>query len=122
MDVLHQYLRRQFYRYNGYRRDGFTGFGPYTPEPEDFFYALLAQDNERSAIIFDTILNRLPAMTCMPGRKNIENDLIKLIWKTTIPVYARLRQKVKVRAEAMVPDIEVEGLPQPVITHEKVRW
>ena len=102
MDVLEQYHRRQFYRFDGYRRGGFSSSRRYTAEPEDFMKALAAQQNSRSAALFDTILRRLPTITCMPGKKQIEDQLVLIIWENPSPAYAKLKQKIKDRAERIL--------------------
>lgn len=98
-EVLHEYYYRQFYDFSGNRRDGFSGITPDRAEPEDFIKALVMQQDERSAKLLDTILTRLPLLTCMPDKEDIINETIKQIWDHPCPAYKSLRKKIKSRVE-----------------------
>lgn len=100
LDILQTYHRRQFYKFSGNRRGGFSGFIADRADPEDFIQALVVQQNERSAKLLDTVLYHIPSVICMPDKENIENELIDAIWKHPCPAYALLREKIKEKAEA----------------------
>lgn len=99
LDVLQAYHRRQFYQFSGIRPHGFTGYNADRAAPEDFIEALVVQQNDRSAKLLDTMLTNLPKYTCMPDQENIINAVIEQIWEHPCPAYARLREKVKQKAE-----------------------
>jgi hypothetical protein len=101
LDVLQTYHRRQFYNFSGNRPHGFTGFNADRAAPEDFIEALVVQQNDRSAKLLDTMLTYLPKYTCMPDKENIINEVIEQIWEHPCPAYARLREKVKQKAEEL---------------------
>lgn len=100
-DVLHVYLRRQFYKFSGHRPGGFTGFNADRASPEAFIDALVAQQSSNSAKLLDTMLNRLPLQTCMPDKRNITDEVITAIWEHPCPAYGSLREKIKARAEEL---------------------
>lgn len=100
-DVLHAYHWRQFYRFSGHRPGGFSGFVADRAAPEDFIRALVAQQTNNSARLLDTMLSRLPLQTCMPDKSNITDEVVMAIWEHPCPAYARLREKIKPRAEVM---------------------
>ncbi len=99
LDVLQKYHRRQFYEFSGNRPGGFSGVIADRASPEDFIAALAVQQNERSAKLLDTMLNRLPLVTCMPDKKSIIIQIVREIWEHPCPAYAELREKVKLKAE-----------------------
>ena len=99
LDVLQTYHRRQFYKFSGIRPHGFTGYNADRAAPEDFIEALVVQQNDRSEKLLDTILTYLPKYICMPDKENIINTVIEEIWEHPCPAYARLREKVKHKAE-----------------------
>lgn len=102
LDVLQKYYRRQFYKFSGIRPHGFTGFNADRAAPEDFIEALVAQQNDRSAQLLDTLLTNLPKYPCLPDKENIINAVIEQIWKNPCPAYIRLREKVKPKAEEIL--------------------
>lgn len=102
LDVLQTYHRRQFYKFSGNRPHGFTGYSADRAAPEDFIQALVIQQNDRSAKLLDTMLTYLPKYTCMPDKENIINEIIEEIWEHPCPAYARLREKVKHKAEEIL--------------------
>jgi hypothetical protein len=126
LDVFQSYYRRQFYRFNGNRRDGFTGYYFERADPEDFSNALAEQQNEGSATLFDTLLNRLPLQTCMPDGKNIMEEVIMAIWEHPCPAYGRLREKIKTRVQEILKrniSLDVPVYPASVdTTKENFRW
>jgi hypothetical protein len=126
MDILQIYHRRHFYRFLGEKRGGFTGSNYYGAEPQDFIQALAAQQNDRSARLLDTILNRLPFMTCLHDKQGIMNDLATEIWKYPCTAYERLREKIKVRAEEILKGnitIQIDRHDEPIdTTKESIRW
>jgi hypothetical protein len=99
LDVFQTYHRRQFYKFSGIRPHGFTGFNADRAAPEDFIEALVVQQNDRSAKLLDTMLTYLPKYTCLPDKESIINAVIEQIWEHPCPAYARLREKVKHKAE-----------------------
>ena len=90
-DVLQTYHRRQFYKFSGNRRDGFSGYIADRADPENFIQALVTQQTDKSALLLHTLLNRLPLRTCMPDKNNIINEVIREIWEHPCPAYIRLR-------------------------------
>lgn len=102
LDVLRAYHRRQFYQFSGNRPHGFTGYNADRAAPEDFIEALVVQQNDRSAKLLDTMLTNLPKYTCMPDKENIINAVVEQIWEYPCPAYARLREKVKHKAEEIL--------------------
>jgi hypothetical protein len=128
MDILQVYHRRYFYRFDGYRDmiGGFTGTDYYNAEPQDFIQALAAQQNDRSARLLDTILNRFPLMTCVHDKQGMMNDLVTEIWKHPCAAYERLREKIKVRAEEILKGnitIQIDRNDEPIdTTKESIRW
>jgi hypothetical protein len=126
LDVLQAYHRRQFYKFSGNRPHGFSGVVADRAAPEDFIQALVVQQNDRSAKLLDTMLNRLPLQTCMPDKENIINEVITAIWEHPCPAYARLREKIKTKAEPIFKrsiSIEVDRHDEPIdTTKEHIRW
>jgi len=126
LDVLRVYHRRQFYKFSGNRPHGFSGFVADRAAPEDFIQALVVQQNEGSAKLLDTMLTYLPKHTCMPDKENILNEVISAIWEHPCAAYARLREKIKTRAEAISKrniTISVDRYDEPTdTTEETIRW
>jgi len=107
--------------------DGFSGYVADRADPEDFIHALVVQQNEKSAPLLDTILNRLPLWACIPDMHNITNEVITEIWEHPCPAYARLREKIKAKAQ----DISKSQIQIPIdssyevpidTTKEIIRW
>jgi hypothetical protein len=122
-NVLQSYHRRQFYRFSGNRRDGFTGYIADKADPEDFIQALVMQQNQKSAKLLDTMLNRLPLQTCMPDRGNIIDGVIMEIWQHPCPAYKNLRKKIKSKAQEILKRQLTFTVDRPVDTTKKViRW
>ena len=126
LDVLQTYHRRQFYKFSGNRPHGFTGYNADRAAPEDFIQALVIQKNERSAMLLDTMLTYLPKYTCMPDKENIINEVIEEIWEHPCPAYARLREKIKHKAEEILRgriSIPLDPIHIPVdTTKRKFHW
>ena len=126
LDVLQTYHRRQFYKFSGIRPHGFTGYNADRAAPEDFIEALVVQQNDRSAKLLDTMLTYLPKYTCMPDKENIINEVIEQIWEHPCPAYARLREKVKPKAEEILKEqisIPIDPIDIPVdTTKRKYYW
>jgi len=133
LDVLQDYHYRQFYMFPGNRRGGFTGFYEDRTAPEDFIKALAAQQNEGSARLLDTMLTRLSSQTCFPDRVNIVDEVIMEIWEHPCPAYARLRRKIKTKAEEIlkkyisIPFEDLEPIEKPMekpdeTAKENIRW
>lgn len=126
LDVLQTYHRRQFYKFSGIRPHGFTGYNADPAAPEDFIEALVTQQNERSAKLLDTMLTYLPKYTCMPDKENIINEVVEQIWEHPCPAYARLREKVKPKAEEILKgriSIPIDPIDIPVdTTNRKYYW
>jgi hypothetical protein len=99
LDIFEAYHHRQFYNFSGNRRDGFSGFVPDKAEPEDFIQAVVVQENERSAKLLDTILDRLDIMPCMPDKQTIEEELVKAILEHPVAAYSGLQQKIKLKSK-----------------------
>jgi len=126
VDVLQTYHRRQFYKFSGIRPHGFSGFNADRAAPEDFIRALVVQQNDRSARLLDTMLTYLPKVTCMPDKENIVNEVIRAIWAHPCPAYARLREKIKSRAEKISMgyiSIPIDTTKIPIDTTQRIiRW
>lgn len=126
-DVLKSYHDSQFYHFSGNRPHGFTGVIADKASPEDFIGALVIQQNDRSARLLDSMLLYLPRFTCMPDKENIINEVIEEIWKHPCPAYAKLREKIKPRADKIIKkwtnEIEVEPSKIAIdTTKENLRW
>jgi hypothetical protein len=126
LDVLQTYHRRQFYKFSGTRPHGFTGYNADRAAPEDFIEALVVQQNDRSAKLLDTMLTYLPKYTCLPDKENIINAVIEQIWEHPCPAYARLREKVKHKAEEILKGhitIPLDPIDIPIDTTKRTyRW
>jgi len=126
LDVLQTYHRRQFYKFSGIRPHGFTGYNADRAAPEDFIEALVVQQNYRSAKLLDTMLTYLPKYACLPDKENIINAVVEQIWEHPCPAYARLREKVKHKAEEILKGritIPLDPIDMPVdTTKRKFYW
>lgn len=126
LDVLQTYHRRRFYNFSGNRPHGFTGFAADRAAPEDFIQALVVQQNERSAKLLDTMLTYLPKYTRMPDKETIINAVITAIWEHPCPAYAKIRQRIKRKAEELskwIFSVPVDRHEEPVdTTKENYRW
>src|SRR5688572_30557399 len=91
-DVLQAYHRRRFYKFSGNRPGGFSGIIADRAAPEDFIRALAMQQNDKSAKLLDTMLNRLPLQTCMPDKENIIDAVVMTIWEHPCSAYVKLRE------------------------------
>jgi hypothetical protein len=125
-DILQTYHRRQFYKFSGNRRDGFSGYVADRADPEDFIKALVIQQNEKSAKLLDTILNKLPLKTFMPDKESIIDNIIMEIWEHPCPAYAKLRDKINFKAKEMLKrriylPMEESNL-QIDTTKPRIRW
>ncbi len=121
-DVLQTYHRRQFYKFSGIRPHGFTGYNADRAAPEDFIEALVVQQNDRTAKLLDTMLTYLPKYTCLPDKENIINAVIEQIWEHPCSAYARLREKVKHKAEEILKGritIPLDPIDSPVDTTKR---
>ena len=126
-DVLQTYHRRQFYKFSGTRPHGFTGYAADRAAPEDFIKALVVQQTDKSARLLDTMLHRLPLQTCMPDKDYILDNLITAIWEQPCPAYAKLREKIKPKAEELLKgqiSIPMDSSYQTQVdtTERKFRW
>lgn len=126
-DVLQSYHRRQFYKFSGNRPGGFSGYLADRAAPEDFIQALVAQQNDQSANLLDTMLNRLPLQTCLPDRENVISEVIMAIWEHPCPAYATLREKIETKAEEILKrriSIPIDPSYQILAdtTARKIRW
>jgi hypothetical protein len=125
-DVLQAYHRRQFYQFSGNRPGGFSGFVADRAAPEDFIRALVAQQNDKSAKLLDTMLINLPLQRCMPDKENIINEVITEIWEHPCPAYTKLIEKIKPKAKEILKwqiDIPLDTSEMAVDTAERViRW
>lgn len=126
-DVLRTYHRRQFYKFSGNRPGGFSGFVADRAAPEDFIQALVVQQSDKSARLLDTMLIYLPKSTCLPDKENIINEVISAIWEHPCPAYAKLREKIKPKAEEIfkwqisIPLDTSYQVPIDTTTRE-IRW
>ncbi|MGN6440175.1 MAG: hypothetical protein ACTHMM_26845 [Agriterribacter sp.] len=89
-DVLQDYHRWRFYRFSGEGRHGFTGNDDNRAGAMDFIEALVRQQSEKSARLLDTILQRMPAITCVSGKDFIEDQMVMEIWEHPNPAYEKL--------------------------------
>ena len=125
-DVLQTYHRRQFYKFSGNRPHGFTGYPADRAAPEDFIQALVVQQTEKSARLLDTMLTYLPKYERMPDKETIINEIITAIWEHPCPAYAKLREKIKPKAEELLKgqiSIPLDTYPTPVDTTGRTyRW
>ena len=126
-EVLQSYHRRQFYKFSGNRRDGFSGFIADRANPEDFIHALVMQQNENSARLLDTMLMRLPLQTCMPDKDNIIDELTLKIWEHPCSAYVRLREKIEPKAKEILKwrvSIPMDSSYSALLdtTKETIRW
>jgi len=101
-DVLHEYHRRRFYKFSGFRPHGFTGFPADRAAPEDFINALVAQRTKKSATLLDTILTNLENYTWMRDRETILDETILAIWNTPCKAYEGLINKIESRARKLL--------------------
>jgi hypothetical protein len=127
LDILKTYHRGQFYKFSGNRPYGFSGVVADRATPEDFIQALAVQQNDKSAKLLDTMLNRLQLLTCMPDKENIINEIITAIWEHPCPAYAKLREKIRPKAEELSKwwrvSLPLDTTAMPVDTTEKLfRW
>jgi hypothetical protein len=126
LDIFQTYHRRRFYRFSGDNKHGFTGNEDNLSSSEDFIEALVVQQNDRSAKIFDTILHRLPAFECVADKGRIEDEVIEAIWESPCPAYAGLRERIKTKAQAILKrriSIDVDRHEEPIdTTIESIRW
>jgi hypothetical protein len=126
LDVLQTYHRRKFYKFSGIRPHGFTGLKADRAAPEDFIKALVVQQNDRSAKLLDTMLTYLPKYTCLPDKENIINAVIEEIWEHPCPAYARLREKIRPKAEEILKSrlsFTLDPIDIPVdTTKRKFHW
>ena len=98
-DVLQRYHRRQFYKFSGNRRGGFSGYIQDRADPEDFIQALVMQQSDKSAKLLDTILNRLPLQTCLPDKDYILKEVMMEIREHPCPAYKKLLEKIELKVE-----------------------
>ena len=126
-DVLLKYHRRQFYKFSGNRPGGFSGFIADRAAPESFIRALVMQKTDKSAMLLDTMLNRLPLQTCMPDKENIIDEVITAIWEHPCTPYVKLREKIKTKAEEILKwqtSVSLDSSYQVPVdtTKRKIRW
>jgi len=125
-DVLQAYHRRQFYKFSGNRPHGFTGFPADRAAPEDFIQALAVQQTEKSARLLDTMLVNLFKYEGLPDKETILNEVVIAIWQNPCPAYAKLREKIKPKAEELAKmQIRVPMDTVPILidtTARAFRW
>lgn len=125
-DVLQTYHRRQFYKFSGNRPHGFTGYPADRAAPEDFIQALVVQQTEKSAKLLDTMLTYLPKYERMPDKETIINEVVTAIWEHPCPAYAKLRERIKPKAEELAKwqiSIPMDTSAMRVDTTERTyRW
>ena len=129
LEIFRTYHRRRFYRFSGDNRYGFTGNDDNQASSEDFIEALVSQQSDKSAQILDTILRRLPSVTCVSNKEYIEDELVMQIWENPNPVYAKLRDRIKGKAQEILkgrislPVLPVDPIKIPIdTTKENIRW
>lgn len=101
LEILNKYHDHNFYRFSGFRPDGFTGFPADRASPEDFINAVIAQKTTGSAKILDSLLTRLANFDCFPDKEGIVDYLAQEIWQDSCKIYSELRQKVGPRVKEM---------------------
>ena len=125
-DVLQAYHRRQFYKFSGNRPLGFTGYPADRAAPEDFIQALVVQQTEKSARLLDTMLTYLPKYEHMPDKETILNVVVTAIWEHPCPAYAKLRDRIKPKAEELAKwqiSIPMDTSAMPIDTKTRTfRW
>lgn len=126
-DVLQTYHRRQFYKFSGNRSGEFSGYVADRAVPEDFIQAIVIQQSDKSAKLLDTMLNSLPLQTCMPDKDYIFDNVITAIWQHPCPVYTKLREKIKPKAEEILKSqislpMDSSYQIQLDTTTRKIRW
>ena len=128
-NVLQSYHRRQFYRFSGNRRDGFSGDVADRADPEDFIKALVKQQNEKSAKLLDTMLNKLPLQTFMRDKETIIENIVLEIWDNPCPAYTELRNKLTDKVKQIKKGwITLPAMPSEEIkldidtTKPRIRW
>ena len=122
MEVLREYHRYKFYKFSGNRPGGFTGIAADRAAPEDFIYALVAQQSNESARLIDTMMLYLPKMNRMPERENILFELKKAIWNKPCAAYAGLRKKIQpemIQSNTTDYSIKFENAP---VNEKAVFW
>lgn len=124
LDVFQTYHRRRFYRFSGDGNGGFTGSDVNRASSRDFIEALVMQQNEQSATILDTIVQRLPRYEYVAGKTDVEGDIVDAVWEHPCPAYTKLREKIKRKAILRQQhSIPVERFEIPIdTTDENYRW
>lgn len=124
-DVLHEYHRRRFYKFSGFRPHGFTGFPADRAAPEDFINALVMQRSERSANLLDTILTNLENFTWMRDRENIMDATILAIWNNPCKAYEGLNKKIESKARNLLKgrvSLDVDPVVIADSLDKKLKW
>lgn len=125
-DVLQAYYRRQFYKFSGNRRGGFSGVIADRADPEDFISALVMQQSDKSAQLLEAMLKQLPLEVCMPDRDGIIEKIVLEIWDHPCLAYSKLREKIEPRAKEILKgqiSVTLDSLDFPVFTSQrKIRW
>ncbi len=126
LDILQTYHRRNFYNFSGDDRDGFTGNDHNHASSKAFIEALVSQQSNESAQLLDTILHRLPSITCVPNKDYIEDEVVMQIWENPTAVYTKLKDRVRGRAEQILKGRIVfpnDRYNKPIdTTKENIRW
>jgi hypothetical protein len=125
-DVLQEYHRRVFYKLLGNRRERFSGVISEEVGPEDFIHALVKQQNNKSALLLDTMLNWLLLQIDTPDKEEIINMAILEIWENPCVAYLKLRAKIKPKAEQILKNrisvpMELHYFPVNT-TKRKIYW
>ena len=125
--VLEKYFIGQFFKFNGNRRDGFTGFPTSRADPEDFIDAVIAQETVASGNLLFQLLERLNLSTTLPDRAGILDYTVTSIWEHPCDAYAKLRTFIRERAELLQrkvihvqPAVEYHGRSNSL--NRPIRW
>lgn len=125
LEVLEAYHKKGFYNFSNHMGYRFECSDDFRADPKEFIKTLVVQQEERSAILLDTMLASIPRFTCWPDKDYLLDELIEAIWDHPCPAYARLRGKIRVRAEAIQKMKEGPQFPCPPrvdTTPIEIRW
>lgn len=101
-DILQRYHKTRFYRLAVLKPYGLSRSAADMIDPEDFIRALAVQRNDRSAKLLETMLTNLSTYPCMRDKDSINSTVIEQIWENQCPAYARLREKIRRKAEEIL--------------------
>ncbi len=104
-DIFSTIRFAEFNKFSGRkRRNGITGFDTGYSTPEDFLEALVAQKNDHSSRLLDSILTILPAEPRLLDKQGILRKVTLEIWNYPCPAYTKLREKIKPEVDAYIKD------------------